>query len=464
MRTWMDPRRVSPELRARYDVRGPRYTSYPPANHFAPVDLDELVRRYAERNELGADDPGLSLYLHVLYCKRRCLFCGCHSEVSSRPEVLSSYVDDLLRELDVVQRYVSPARVVRQIALGGGTPNHLPEADLDRLLGAVHERWHIADDAELSAELDPRTATPAKLDIFLDHGVNRISLGVQDFAPEVVTRLRQGQDSEQVEAVIDHLRARGVAELNLDLIFGLPGQTSATMAATAERLVELRPTRVALYSYAHVPWLRPQQKVLERWGLPDPDAKAALFLQVADALAEAGYVAVGMDHFALPDDPLVQALEDRTLRRSFMGYTAGRGLDVVGLGVSAISSVGSTYAQDHKDLGTWRERVHAGELPIQRGHLLSREDEIRRELIMELFCTFQVDLSALSERWREDVRAMVAPDLDRLVPLRDDGLVTWDADTVSVPEAGRFFIRNVTMAFDAWLGRSGTGQVYSRTV
>lgn len=458
-----DPRRVDPALRKKYDVRGPRYTSYPPATHFHPIPDGELFSRWTARSSL-ADDPGLSLYLHIPFCRTRCAFCGCHSVVTPDLGTVERYLRALVREMELASQRIGRMRPVRQVALGGGTPNSLSEDQTDLLLSSLERTWRVEAGAERSVEIDPRTATPGKLDVFLAHGFNRFSLGVQDFSPDVLAVIRRGQDLMRVEEVVSHLRSRGCQSINFDLIYGLPGQDLASAAQSAEQVVRLRPGRVALYSYAHVPWLQPNQKLLERLGLPEPDLKMSLFLVMLDRLREAGYVSIGMDHFALPDDSLARALESRSLRRNFMGYTTGRGTDLVAFGASAISTVGASYSQDRKGIDGYLEGIEAGILPVERGFLLDRADEVRRELIIDLFCNFSVDLAALGARFGIDPAQFFADDLARLKPLVDDGLVEAGPGAVTVSETGKFFIRNVCMAFDRYLERDASARMYSRTV
>jgi len=458
-----DPRKVDPRLREKYDVRGPRYTSYPPATQFGPLDAEELFARWRSRNGL-ADDPGLSLYLHIPFCRKRCLFCGCHTFAARRDDVLDDYVDVLLREMDTAAGIVDPQRPVHQVAMGGGTPNHLGKASLAGLLAAMQRTWRITADAEQSVEINPRTSTPGKLDVFVDHGFNRFSLGIQDFSPRVLEIVRRDQGLMEVGEVIDHLRGRGIGSINFDLIYGLPGQTIESCLATADKTIEFKPSRIALYSYAHVPWIHAHQKALEEAGLPDANSKASFFLSMMDRFTRAGYLPIGMDHFALPGDPLARALSDGSLRRNFMGYTTGRGLDVLAFGSSAISNVGATYSQNDKSLAGYSEPVRAGRLPIVRGFLLNRDDELRRELILELFCNFRVDLQGLSGRFSIDAAEYFSADLERLEAMREDGLVDWSPQSIEVTREGRFFIRNICMTFDRYLEQDASRRVYSRTI
>jgi oxygen-independent coproporphyrinogen-3 oxidase len=458
-----DSRGVPAELRARYDVAGPRYTSYPPANHFHPLPLGAVLERWRTRAALTPPAP-LGLYVHLPFCRVRCLFCGCFTLIGAAAEAQASYVGTLLAEARLAASAVGVAREVHQIALGGGTPNALASSDIDRLLAGIERELRIASDAELSVEIDPRSVTEEKLDVFVGHGFNRFSLGVQDLSEAIVRRVRPGADRMRVAGVVEHLRRRGRDAINFDLIYGLPGQDLASAATTARDVVALRPSRIALYSYAHVPWMYRHQRSLEKLGLPDPDLKSGLLATMADAFVAAGYVPVGMDHFALPTDALVVAARAGTLKRSFMGYTERRGLDTVGLGVSAISAVGACYAQNHKDVAVWESTVTRGGLPFERGFLLDADDLLRREVILDLFCNFVADLQAQADAFGVDAARYFAPELERLAPMAADGLLRLDGTKVTVEGWGRFFIRNVCMVFDRYLAHTEAARTYSRTV
>jgi oxygen-independent coproporphyrinogen-3 oxidase len=457
-----DPRQIDLELRKKYDVRGPRYTSYPPANHFKSIDLDELFRRWQTQNHQDQDN-GLSQYYHIPFCRSRCLFCGCHTYIGKKETETEQYIDRLVHEMELAAAIVDTKRPVHQIAVGGGTPNFLTTAQTNRLFSQVRKTWKIDPAAELSVEIDPRTITTEKLDTFLNFGFNRFSLGVQDFSKDVLKIVRHGQDLMQVEEVVGHLRKKGCQSINFDLIYGLCKQTVESAAQTAEQVIELRPSRIALYSYAHVPWLQPHQKAMERHGLVPPELKAEIFLLMLDKFQAAGYLPIGMDHFALPDDPLAKAFKNKTLRRNFMGYTTGRGLDLLAFGASAISSIGSAYSQNEKELNSYDTRLAQDQLPIMRGFLLDKDDLIRRELIIELFCNFYVDLTNLSDKFAIEAGEYFAKELDDLSPMIADRLVTVDQQAIEVTQTGRFFIRNICMTFDRYL-KDSTSQAYSRTI
>jgi oxygen-independent coproporphyrinogen III oxidase len=391
------------------------------------------------------------------------LFCGCHTFVGHADQT-DPYVDALIREMNIATTIINPARTMRQVAIGGGSPNFLEAKQIERLLQALRSVFSLAEDAELSVEIDPRSSTHEKLSVFLHHGFNRFSLGVQDFSPNVLKRIHRGQGLMQVEETVRFLRERGCTSINFDLIYGLPGQDLSTAAQTAATVISLKPTRIALYSYAHLPALFQHQRALDEAGLPDPELKSALFLHLMDRFIDAGYVAVGMDHFALPTDPLAIALSRGTLRRNFMGYTVGRGLDLLGIGASAISSIGSAYSQNEKGLAAYQATVTTGTLPVVRGFLLEKDDQLRREVILTLFCNFRADLNELSKQFELDARTSLAADIEKLTPFVVDGLVTLTNDAIHVTDIGRFFIRNICMVFDRYLESFADLRRYSRTI
>ena len=437
---------VPPALVEKYRTRAPRYTSYPTAPHFGPIAPDAVDAA------LAAGDGPLSVYVHVPFCRTLCLYCGCHVEIQGKRSIGAEYVHGLLAELDLLAARVRPGRGLGQLALGGGTPTFLLPADMRRLVDGIRARFPFTDSADVAIEIDPRTVDVDYLHTLVDVGFNRYSFGVQDFDEAVLDAVKRPQPEAVVRRAVDTLRSRGSFDLNLDLMYGLPHQDPASFARTLATVIDLRPTRIALFHYAHVPWMKPAQKLLEKAGIPESDVKAHLFALAGEHLGAAGYRAIGMDHFALPDDELVRAEADGTLQRNFMGYTTGAGLDQVGLGVSSIGFFQGVYAQNLKERPEWRARIDAGELPIQRGLVLSGEDQRRRRLIMALFCNFRV-------RWPERYDA----ELERLRPLEADGLCVLRDDGLDVTPLGRHFIRNICSVFDQYFEADVGARRYSQT-
>jgi oxygen-independent coproporphyrinogen-3 oxidase len=451
---------VPAELLAKYGTRGPRYTSYPTAPHFTP-DVDTAAVARAWR----AAHADLSLYMHVPYCQVRCTFCGCHVKITRHRERSTPYVDGLLRELDLASDLVDLSRPLRQVQLGGGTPNFLLPDEMRRLIEGVRARMRPAADAEWAIECDPRTLEAPYVDMLLDLGMNRFSLGVQDLDPDVMAAVNRDQSLATVAEVVAMLRSRGPVPLNLDLIHGLPRQTPASWARTLASILELRPTRLAVFGYAHVPWLKPHQRALERAGLPGPELRAELAAAARERFLHAGYVEIGMDHYALPDDELALALRDGTLHRNFMGYTTRRGLDLLAIGVSAISRVGSSYAQDEKDVPAWQASLEAGRMPWERGLLLTDDDVLRGEIITELSCNARVDIAAFERAHDVSFARAFASEIEALRDMERDGLLRLTDTSLEMTEIGRYLVRNACMVFDAWLSRDAEapGLRYSTT-
>jgi oxygen-independent coproporphyrinogen III oxidase len=459
---------ITPELLERYDTPGPRYTSYPTAvefsESFGPQDHAARLRDAATR----PGDP-LSLYVHLPFCEARCSFCGCHVVVARRRSVADGYLDRVIAEADLVAEQLGERRLLTQYHWGGGTPTSYTPADLTRLHMALLERFEVAGDAEVAIEVDPRVTTPEHLEVLRGLGFNRVSLGVQDLDPTVQQLIGRNQTWSETAELHGAASELGFASINHDLIYGLPGQTPASFSATLERVLELRPDRVAVYSFAYVPWARPHQKRIDPQSLPDRATKLALLALMADGLASAGYVAIGMDHFAVPEDELAGALDAGTLTRNFMGYTTKRGAATVALGTSGISDVAGAYAQNHKRLNSYFTAVDSGELPVERGLRLGDDDLVRREVITELMCNGAVAFAAVEARFGIVFEEYFADELGRLTGTGgavDEGMVRVGDGAIVATDIGRVFIRNVAMVFDAYL-RTETADgppVFSRTV
>ncbi|MEN8113425.1 MAG: oxygen-independent coproporphyrinogen III oxidase [Actinomycetota bacterium] len=460
--------RITPELLDRYDKPGPRYTSYPTAveftESFGPADYAEHLHAAAQR----PSDP-LSIYVHLPFCEARCSFCGCHVVVARRQSVADVYLERVIAEADIVATHLGERRILAQYHWGGGTPTYYTPEDLARFHRALLDRFELAPDAEVSLEVDPRVTTAEHLTILRDLGFNRLSMGVQDVDPVVQDLIGRHQTWEQTRDLHVHARELGYESINHDLIYGLPGQTTLSFAETLDRVLELRPDRLAVYSFAYVPWVKPNQRRIDEALLPDRDTKFALLALVAGGLVSAGYRSIGMDHFALPDDDLSLALEQGTLNRNFMGYTTKRDTEMVALGTSGISDVAGAYAQNHKRLNSYYTAVDAGELPIERGAPLTFDDRVRRHVITELMCNGIVAPSSVEAAFGIEFDDYFAADLERLSTpggAVDEGMVTVGRDGIVASELGRVFIRNVAMEFDAYLQArlGGATPVFSRTV
>jgi oxygen-independent coproporphyrinogen-3 oxidase len=459
--------RVDSELLARHDRPGPRYTSYPTAMEFCSAfGPDEYTTLLADA--ATHPDRPLSLYVHLPFCEARCSFCACHVVVSRRPEVADTYLDRVVAEADLLVSHLGDRRQVVQYHWGGGTPTyHSPEV-LVELHQALTRRFDMAPGAELAIEVDPRVTTVAHLEALAELGFNRISLGVQDLDLDVQRLIGRNQTRQQTERLYHDARRLGFPSINLDLIYGLPGQDEKTLAETLKAVIELRPDRLAVYSFAFVPWMRPHQRRMDESLLPGTDVKFALLALVVSSLTDAGYVHIGMDHFALPTDELVTAARTGTLNRNFMGYTTKRDTEMVALGTSGISDIAGAYTQNHRRLASYYEAIDRQELPIERGYRLDMDDQIRRVVITEIMCNGMADLDGIGRRFGVDGRAYFASELTELSApdgLIDEGMALVTGSEVRTTDLGALFVRRVAAVFDAYTRqRSSDGPMFSRTV
>ncbi len=455
------------DLVKKHDRPGPRYTSFPTANEFRP---EFGAAEYESRLRVANDRAGepLSLYVHLPFCRKRCSFCACNVVVTRDPEKVSAYLDALERELALVVELIPDRRSVIQYHWGGGTPTHLSSEQMRRLQAAVRGYFEVAADAEVAVEIHPPVTTEEQMDVLRELGFNRLSMGVQDFDPHVQELINRNQSESQTVDQFTYARRAGFHSINLDLVYGLPGQTRETFTRTIERVIELRPERVACYSYAYVPWIKPHQKAITKDMLPPPDLKIELFLRAREMFLQAGYDAIGMDHFAVPEDELALAAAKGTLHRNFMGYTTRLAPDMVALGVSGISDVEDAYGQNRKELDTYHEAVGNGVLPVERGYVLSRDDTIRRALITSLMCNLSVSFDVLNARFGIDASSYFADELTALGEAGgpvDNGFAEVGERSLEITELGRFFMRNVAMYFDPYLRKKKSEKpVFSRTV
>ncbi|WPJ97677.1 oxygen-independent coproporphyrinogen III oxidase [Coraliomargarita algicola] len=442
----------------KYNRPGPRYTSYPPANHF---------REYEDYTPLMAGvedgDAPLSLYFHLPFCETLCWFCGCHQITTLDRNRGSDYLDLLERELEIFAQHLPAGREAVQMHFGGGTPNFFTSAQIDRLASMIDRHFTFSHDAEKSVELDPRRLNREHVEAFARMGLTRASFGVQDSNPEVQKVIHRLQPQAMNVEAMQMLRDNGFNSVNLDLIYGLPLQTCDSFSATLDEVLELKPDRFAIFNYAHVPWMRPAQKLLEKAGLPDAETKMQLLKLCIERLTAEGYVYIGMDHFALPDDELVQAQREQSLQRNFQGYSTRAGVEICGFGISSISQGSIGFHQNMKDLESYRACLSQGKLPITKGYELTDEDRMRADVIMRLMCDLSLDFGAMSEKWNVNFESHFAEALKQLAEPAEDGLLVWTDRGFAVTERGRLFIRNLAMCFDAYLDPAVAGR-YSKTV
>jgi len=439
---------VSEEFLAKYNRPGPRYTSYPTApvwdDKFHQADLEEFLR-----NADSAATP-VSLYMHLPFCESLCLFCACNVVIQKDKKAAIPYLESLKAEINHVSRSVSRQREVVQFHWGGGTPTYLSPAQLQDLFGYTRERFSFAAGAEIGIEVDPRVTTHEHLATLRTLGFNRLSMGIQDFTPEVQKTINRIQPFELTRDLIVEARRLGFDSVNVDLIYGLPYQTAASFAETVDKVLELNPDRIAMFSYAHVPWLRKQQGAFQGH-LPEGMEKFHIFKTGVRKFTDAGYLYIGMDHFARPGDELAIAQSNRTLHRNFQGYTTKAGADLYGMGVSAISSIGEAYAQNDRALATYQSAVAQRGLATMRGYRLNDDDLLRREVITRLLCHTVVRKREIENTFQIHFDEYFHAEIAELRAMREDGLVLLSDDEIRVTPLGRIFIRNLAMPFDRYL-------------
>jgi oxygen-independent coproporphyrinogen-3 oxidase len=454
---------VNLDLVKKYNVAGPRYTSYPPATQFTDsVKWDAL-----EQEIVKAQDPkrDLSLYFHLPFCETLCWFCGCTTVITTKHEQSGDYINYLEREMDKLVGLLNRKRKVVQLHFGGGTPTFLRPCEIRRLGEMIHKRFEFANDLEAGVEIDPRRLTKDHVVALREVGFNRASLGVQDFNPKVQEAVHRIQPRAQVEQAIAWLREAGFPSVNVDLIYGLPYQTPASFEDTLNQMLELSPDRLAVFSYAHVPWMKPSQKILEKEGaLPPPETKLDILKLVIEKLTANGqYDYIGMDHFAKPNDELSIAQKNKTLQRNFQGYSTKGGADIYAFGMSAISQGDGVYWQNEKELPKYYSAVDSGRVPFTRGYIMTDDDKIRGCTIMRLMCDLGLDYGAMGKTLGINFKEYFAKELNSYGEMQTDGLVTLNDRELKVTDAGRLMIRNIAMKFDAYLPAEGQRR-FSRTI
>ena len=446
----------------KYNVPGPRYTSYPPANHFQPeIGTSFVVDRIRDNNRTTRD---ISLYFHLPFCRSLCWYCGCNTVITRNQSHSGNYLQYLKKEMDLISALTNPRRKVTQIHLGGGTPTFLQPNELRRLGDMIREHFQVDPAAESGVEIDPRRLTRDHMEALRDAGHNRISIGVQDIDPNVQAAINRIQPFEQTVQTVEWARECGFASISIDLIYGLPHQTVSSFAHTLERILTLQPDRLALFSYAHVPWIKPAQKLLLPQFMPTPETKFAIFKLAVETLTQNGYAYIGMDHFAKRGDELEVAQREGKLQRNFQGYSTRAGADIYAFGMTSISQTPDIYWQNEKDLNRYCARLDAGELPVANGYALNPDDQLRRETIMRLMCDMKLDYPAMSHHLGIDFPSYFQQEISALGSLEQDGLIRKNLNGMDVTASGRLLIRNIAMCFDPHVGTTAREGVYSRTI
>lgn len=455
-----------PAARNHQEMTGPRYTSYPTAPHFGEFfTLDDWQKAVCQSNQRGAP---LSLYLHIPFCSTVCFYCGCNRVITADRTQAERYLASLQTELSLQAEFVGESRTVAQMHWGGGTPTYLTDLQITDLFATCRKHFRFAPDGEgeYSIEIHPQTVDAARLNLLRRAGFNRLSLGVQDFAEPVQQAVNRYNREDEVAALLAHARALNYHSVNVDLIYGLPHQTEQSFATTLTKIIAMRPDRLSIFNYAHMPHLFKMQRRIDASTLPSAEVKQAIFSNSIQQLLASGYLHIGMDHFALPGDALALAQQAGTLKRNFQGYTTGAECDLLAFGVSSINSVGNTYAQNIKSVADYCQALEREVLPISKGFVLSRDDEIRRDVIQRLICDEKLVFADLAQRWDISFTAYFANELDRLAPMINDGLVQRTGGGLQLTNSGRLLARRVCMVFDAYLKEETTANPprYSRIV
>ena len=459
---------IVPEaLLRRLDMPGPRYTSYPTADRFVeafgPAEYRQALRQRAEGGTVGGTPP-LSLYIHIPFCEQVCYYCACNKIITKHHERSAEYLDALEAEIALHVAELGKGQSVSQLHFGGGSPTFLSDEEIGRLMNTLREAFRLAPGAEISIEVDPRTATPERLRTLAGIGFNRISFGIQDFDPAVQEAVHRVQSYESVRDLIVAARANGFESINADLIYGLPKQTPESFARTIQQIAELRPDRIALYAYAHLPERFKPQRRIHAEELPVGPGRVKMLGSAISGFIAAGYTYIGMDHFALPGDALSAARRQGRLHRNFQGYSTQPDCDLIGLGVSSIGRMGSTYSQNAKTLPEYYEAIGKGEFPVVRGLALTRDDLLRRAVIMAIMCQGRVEFESIELAHLINFREYFAAELEDLKPLAEGGLVEIGDDSIQVTALGWYYVRGVAVAFDKHLRTDGRRERFSKMI
>ena len=448
----------------KYDKPGPRYTSYPTAPQFNDAFtgknyVDEIIKTNNSK-----DHPDLSLYFHLPYCDTLCYFCGCNMLITRNRDRINEYINYLKKEIDLLKKYLSPNRKITQHHWGGGTPTYLNPDEITRLTSYINKSFDFKEDSENSCEIDPRELTKAHLEALRTNGFNRISMGVQDFNEKVQKAVNRIQPEDITRQTVDWVRELEFKSINLDLIYGLPFQTVEAFADTVQKIIDISPDRIAVFNYAHVPWMKKHQEIIKKEDLPAPEEKIEILKNTIEMLTGAGYEFIGMDHFAKPDDELSVALREKKLYRNFQGYSTNAGTDLYAFGITSISQLNNIYAQNFKTEKEYYKALDDGLVPTAKGYSLSDDDHIRREVIMRIMCDFELNYKSIEDKFQIDFKKYFANGLENLKAFEGDGLITVSNDGFKIKDMGRLLIRNIAINFDGYIERKEDKAKYSRTV
>ena len=455
---------VDLELIRRLDKNGPRYTSYPTADRFVEAFNAERYREWMEKREIGGVGRPLSLYIHIPFCNTLCFYCACNKVITKDRSQSAEYVDYLLKEMDMQAKLLGPGQVVEQLHFGGGTPTFMSDDEFRQIMAAVRKHFKLVDNGEYSIEIDPRKVSNATIELLGSEGLNRISVGVQDFDAEVQRAVNRIQSEEETMRIINVARANGFKSVSIDLIYGLPKQTLEGFGTTLDKVIAANPDRLSIYNYAHMPTVfKPQRRIHEE-ELPAPQVKLDILSMAVDKLTRAGYVYIGMDHFAKPEDELAVAQRQGRLHRNFQGYSTHSDCDLVALGVSAIGKIGPTYSQNYRELEDYYDALDRDELPIMRGLELNADDLVRRAIIQALMCHFEITKESFNISYLIDFDRYFATEIGELREYEREGLLEIKPQCISVTPKGRMLIRIVCMVFDKYLRTRTEHARYSKVI
>ncbi len=443
--------KIEKELYQKYNKPTPRYTSYPPANYFKPVDdYASVIEAIKQSNNEAPQN--ISIYIHIPFCGQLCTYCGCNTLITNNKTLINNYIDTLLKEIDLLKPLLNSDREISQIHWGGGTPNFLPIEDIQRIMHKLYDNFETIKQPEIAMECHPAHLTKAYVDELVNLGFNRLSFGIQDFDDKVLEAVNRQKPLLPIDEIIAHIKSYPQISLNLDFIYGLPFQKLKGYEQTIQRAAALKPDRLAVFSYAHVPWIKKQQKSLEKLGLPTAGEKIALFEQAYDILTRKDYVPIGLDHFAKPQDELSKALETKQLHRNFQGYCT---LDTTGqvyaLGVSGISQLTSAYLQNTKSITKYIKSINEGVFPIEKYYFVNRQEKIIRDVIEQIMCNMYLDFNKMAAKYQldtADIYNLTQVDFNILKDFESEGLLSFDNDVLTLTRKGQFFMRNIAAAFD----------------